>query len=164
MKNVLNSTTKVRFQDCDPYNHLNNSKYLDYFMNAREDQILDAYGIDMYKHILRTGNGWVVASNQIVYLKPAFLMEEVVIESQLIQYDESTLLVEMKMWKADKSHLKSILWSRFTYIDAQKQKRNAHENDLMELFESIVQPVGTIVFEERCGQLIGELKAMEKSV
>ena len=36
---ILSSTAIIRFQDCDPYSHLNNGRYLDYFMNAREDQV-----------------------------------------------------------------------------------------------------------------------------
>ena len=30
----------IRFPDCDPFNHLNNSRYLDYFINAREDHLI----------------------------------------------------------------------------------------------------------------------------
>ncbi len=25
----------IRFQDCDPFGHLNNARYIDYFVNAR---------------------------------------------------------------------------------------------------------------------------------
>ncbi len=35
--NVLGSKTKIRFQDCDPFNHLNNAAYINYLINARED-------------------------------------------------------------------------------------------------------------------------------
>jgi len=35
---ILQSTYQVRFQDSDPFRHLNNARYLDYFVNAREDQ------------------------------------------------------------------------------------------------------------------------------
>ncbi len=38
---VLTSQAIIRFQDCDPYAHLNNGRYLDYFMNAREDQCVE---------------------------------------------------------------------------------------------------------------------------
>ena len=33
---TLQSTVKIRFQDCDPFNHLNNAAYLNYFVNARD--------------------------------------------------------------------------------------------------------------------------------
>ena len=44
---VLESNMKIRFQDCDPFNHLNNAAYLNYFMNAREDHLIENYGIDI---------------------------------------------------------------------------------------------------------------------
>lgn len=37
-KKLLESKAKVRFHDCDPFNHLNNSRYIDYMVTARGDQ------------------------------------------------------------------------------------------------------------------------------
>lgn len=45
---ILESQSLVRFQDCDPFNHLNNAAYLNYLVNAREDQLIEAYGINIY--------------------------------------------------------------------------------------------------------------------
>ena len=64
---LLKSSTTVRFQHCDPYGHLNNSTYLDYFMNAREDQVLENYGLDIYELGHTDGVAWVVAQNHIAY-------------------------------------------------------------------------------------------------
>ncbi|MDB5230478.1 MAG: acyl-CoA thioesterase, partial [Chitinophagaceae bacterium] len=41
------STIKIRFHDCDPFNHLNNSRYIDYMMAARSDQLALYYQFDM---------------------------------------------------------------------------------------------------------------------
>ena len=76
MKKIVQKVQKVRFQDCDPFNHLNNSSYIDYFMNAREDQILENYQLDIYEHLRTTGQAWVVASNQISYIKPVMMNEK----------------------------------------------------------------------------------------
>jgi acyl-CoA thioester hydrolase len=46
---ILESQMLVRFSDCDPFNHLNNSRYIDYIINAREDQLLKYYEFDIYK-------------------------------------------------------------------------------------------------------------------
>ncbi|HKP96885.1 MAG TPA: thioesterase family protein [Fibrobacteria bacterium] len=43
------SIVTVRFQDCDPFGHLNNARYIDYFTNAREDQLIRYYDFDIYK-------------------------------------------------------------------------------------------------------------------
>lgn len=159
MQKILESNTKIRFQDCDPFNHLNNSKYIDYFINAREDQVFDSYGIDIYMHSVTEGKSWVVNSNQIVYLKPAFLMEEVLIQSQLIDFDETSLLVEMKMWNKDKTSLKSVFWSRFVYIDLKTQKRTSHPEGLMSLFRDVKTETGSMVFEQRCKDILESLKS-----
>ena len=146
---IVSSQTKIRFQHCDPFNHLNNGSYIDYFMNHREDQLLKHYNIDIYKMAQKAGISWVSSSNQIAYLKPAFLMETVTIESQLIYHDSSLLKVEMRMYNQDKSHLKAIIWCSFVHFDLLKQSRAIHSQDLVDLFKSIVLPINATTFEER---------------
>ena len=115
LSKLVESKTKIRFQDCDPFNHLNNGSYINYFMNHREDQLIEHYNIDIYKLAQTEGKSWISNSNQIAYLKPALLMETIVIESQLIFYSNSNLLVEMRMLNEDRSHLKSVIWCGFTH-------------------------------------------------
>lgn len=158
MEKVLKTKRKVRFQDCDPFNHLNNSKYLEYFINVREDQIAENYELDIFKYMKTTGLSWVVASNQISYLKPAFTMETVLIESQLIQYTDNLLLVEMKMWNEEETELKAMLWIKFIHYNLQTKKAASHSEDLMQLFASVVLPVNQAVFENRNLEIIQQLK------
>ena len=159
MEKILKTKRKIRFQDCDPFNHLNNSKYLEYFINAREDQIAEHYDLDVFKYMQTTGLSWVVASNQINYVKPAFTMETVLIESQLIQYATSFLLVEMKMWNKNETELKAILWIKFVPYNIQTKKAANHSDDLMQLFQSIVVPVDQSIFEHRYLETIQKLKS-----
>ncbi len=158
MKRTLEKQYKVRFQDCDPFNHLNNSKYLDYFMNAREDQILENYNLDIYEHLRTTGQAWVVASNQISYLKPAMMNETVLIESKLINYTGKSLSVEMLMWDKNKTQLKAIFWSKFVYFSAKTRQSVQHPDELMQLFEQVVNPLEQVSFEERCQFILRNLK------
>lgn len=153
LSKVLKSKTKIRFQDCDPFNHLNNGNYINYFMNHREDTLLEHYNIDIFKMAKKEGKSWVSSSNQIAYLKPALLMETVLIESQLIHFSTSELYVEMRMYNKDKSHLKSVIWSSFVHFNLLFQKRETHSDDLMKLFKSVSNPVFTKTFEQRVSQL-----------
>lgn len=146
---ILESKTKIRFQDCDPFNHLNNGKYINYFMNHREDVLIKYYDVDIYKMAKQYGTSWVSSSNQIVYLKPAFLMETVTIESQLIHFDDSNLLAEMRMYNEDKSQLKALIWCGFVHYNILKQKRHEHSEDMMSLFKNIINPVSTSIFKQR---------------
>ncbi len=149
MEKVLKTKRKIRFQDCDPFNHLNNSKYLDYLINAREDQIAESYGLDVFKFLKTSGNSWVVLANQISYIKPALTMETVLIETQLFQYTDKILWVEMKMWNEDETELKALLWTKFIHFNIKTQKIANHSADLMELFEKVVAPLPENTFDER---------------
>ncbi|MBJ6368756.1 acyl-CoA thioesterase [Snuella sedimenti] len=150
---ILQSTTKIRFQDCDPFNHLNNSSYINYFMNHREDALIENYNFDIYKRAKKEGKSWVSSSNQIIYLKPALLMETVIIESQLLSFNNSELHVEMRMYNNDKSQLKAFIWSGFIHFNLLTQKREYHDQELMDLFKAVINPVNSQSFEDRLIEL-----------
>lgn len=84
-------------------------------------------------------------------------MEEVVIESQLVAFTNRVLKVEMKMWNADKTVLKSVFWSEFTHFDLMKQKTAFHSPELTALFEGVVNPIQQNSFDKRCAELRFEL-------
>ena len=145
---LLTSKAIIRFQDCDPYAHLNNGRYLDYFMNAREDQLWKAYDFNIYEYSRTTGLGWVVTQNQIAYLRPALLMEEVTMESQLMESKPKFAQVEMRMYDADRK-LKSLLWAQFVHVDIRQGKSVAHSEELQQLFDRVCIPVEQRDFNER---------------
>ena len=149
METLLITKTKIRFQDCDPFNHLNNSKYIDYFLNAREDQLIEHYGLNVYDEAKNHGKSWVVGSSQIVYLNPAENMETVLIESQLIKYSSRNLTVEMTMWDEAKSQIKSMCWISFVHYNLMSKKSQTHEERFISLFEKVHLPVEQDSFEAR---------------
>ena len=150
---TLESKAKIRFQDCDPFNHLNNASYLDYFMNHREDQLIEKYNVDIYRMAKTEGKSWVVGTTQIAYLKPALLMETVTMESQLIHFTNTKLQVEMRMYNESKTQLKAILWCNFVHFNLLKQQREQHNNDLIQLFESVCTNTNYTSFENRLQSL-----------
>lgn len=151
---VCSSEATVRFQDSDPFNHLNNAKYIDYFMNAREDHLIENYGIDPYQIAQDEGVGWVVASNKISYFSPALTMEKVQIETQLINFNAQHLFVEGRMYNADKSILKSVIWMHFIHLDLATQKSISHKPSMVDLLNQVVAPVHEKTFDERSRALL----------
>ncbi|NJB83992.1 acyl-CoA thioesterase [Wenyingzhuangia aestuarii] len=146
---ILTSSTKIRFQDCDPFNHLNNGRYIDYFINQREDHVLNAYGIDIFKMIREEHIGWVVSSTQLAYILPVYTMEEIAFESQTIEFSKKHMKVEMRMFNKKKDKLKAIAWMTFVHIDLKKNTTREHSSKLMELFNEVVLPVPETTFDER---------------
>jgi len=154
LQKVWESKSLIRFPDCDPFNHLNNSRYLDYFINAREDHLLKYHHFNIYELAREKAISWVVSKNLITYLKPALLMETVVIETALIRMDEREILVEMSMWNLDKTILKAFLWTNFVHFNLKTQKRETHSTELMNTFQPYcISLPESVEFEQRLEQI-----------
>lgn len=153
----LEISTTIRFQDCDPFGHLNNARFIDYFMNAREDQLKQYYDFSIFGHGKATGQAWVVTKTQISYLFPAQLTEEVVIQTRLIQATEATIAVEGIMFDKDKKRPKAIGWIEFAYVGMSTGKPVRHGEELMTLFNNVVEE--GIYSPEGFNQRVDALKA-----
>ena len=133
----LESSYTIRFNDCDPFGHLNNSKYIDYMLNAREDHLKEFHQLNL-DEFYKQGIGWVVTGHEILFLRPANYNETVVIQSDLLQAGEADLLVEMRMFDESKTILKAILWTSFACVNIQTGRRNNHSPEFMELIRGLV--------------------------
>jgi acyl-CoA thioester hydrolase len=157
MNQFPESKLKVRFVDCDPFNHLNNASYIDYLITAREDHLLDYYGFDIYRYAMEKGVSWVVAQNRIAYLLPANLSETVLVRSCMLKWGEKEILVEMQMWDEQGKHLKALLWTSFVHYDLVKKRSAVHSEELTKMFSGLqVTPTVTLNFEERVEELKGQ--------
>jgi thioesterase-3 len=136
MKRELESSAFISFGDCDPFRHLNNARYVDYFLNAREQQLLANYDFSLADWSAK-GKGWFVTQNQIAYVKPARYAETVIIVSRILEFTDYDLLLEMIMWDKKKINIKAIFWSRFSHIDLREGKKIAHDEELKDLFNAI---------------------------
>ncbi|SFH34635.1 acyl-CoA thioesterase [Pedobacter insulae] len=136
MNKELQSLHTVRFSDCDLFGHLNNARYLDYFLNAREDHLRNHYEMDLSTYY-QQGVGWVVGSHEINYIKPAKYNEQICIKSSLIKASEQYLLVELQMLDAGQSAIKAVMWTRFIPVDVKTGRRANHSTSFMEFAKSI---------------------------
>lgn len=137
MEKKLRSEYVIRFSDCDPFGHLNNARYLDYFLNAREDHLKTYYDMDL-RDFYQQGLSWVVAGHEILYLRPANYNERVVIYSSLIQLAQDTLLVELTMLDEKESHHKSILWTRFVPVGVKTGRKEMHPQSFMDFANEVL--------------------------
>lgn len=133
LKKELESTAFIAFSDCDPFRHLNNARYIDYFLNAREQQVLANYQFSLAEWGAK-GKGWFVTQNLVAYLKPANYSETVIIVSRLLEFTNYDLHLEMIMWDRKKTSMKSVMWSKFSHIDLVEGKKIEHNEELKGIF------------------------------
>ncbi len=137
MEQLLESFYTVRFSDCDPFRHLNNARYIDYFLNAREDHLKNYYDMDLAT-FYKKGLGWVVMQHEINYLRPAAFNEKICIRTGLLQTSSEHLLVEMTMLDENRSQLKALMHTTFIPISLSSGKREVHSNEFMEFISDKV--------------------------
>ncbi len=135
---VTTSRVIIRFQDCDPLQHLNNSKYFDYFFNSRSDQVTQLYGYNVADIFLRLHSGWVAYNHNISYIRPALPGEWVRIFTRLLAFNEDTQYVEYYMTDDEQTHIKCLLWSTMVYVDVRSGKRIHHQPEVIEALQSMV--------------------------
>ena len=150
------TTHTIRFQDCDPHGHLNNARYLDYMINAREDHLISFYDFDMFKLAKEEKKGWVVSKNEILYKQPAMVMEQVSIRSQLLEFSPKHVKVETVMYDMEQKNIKSLLWSVMIHFDLKTQKVIEHNQEMEDLLKNIIFPIKMNKIEERHNELTFE--------
>ena len=158
---IPESNMFVRFQDCDPFAHLNNVRYFDYFLNTREEHTNTYYNLNLMELAREHNANWVITQHQIAYLRPADLGERIVVQTKLIYSDKSALVMEGTMLNESKTQLKSLLWSTMRFINLQTGRPTDHPNELMALLKQVVvaevnyDPNG---FQDRIKELTRQIK------
>ena len=146
----------VRFQDCDPFGHLNNGRYLDYFLDARDNQVTYDYRLPLSEFVRDEQKGWVVQKHEVAYLRPALYGEEVLVQTATAYFDDYYALVEGRMLDKDGTHLKAILWMHLAFVSLKTGRRIVHTEDVKNFFSSVCLNEFTpkeISFDERTKQL-----------
>lgn len=131
------TSTVIRFQDCDPFGHLYNSRYIDYFINAREDHLAEYYDLDIYERQKTCRENWLITKHHIAYVYPVVFRETVVIKTGLLTFNHNSILMEGIMSGTEQKNLKSVIWTWFKYFDFIKGKATGHPDNIMELFAAI---------------------------
>jgi len=154
MNIIPKSVYTVRFSDCDLFGHLNNARYIDYFLNAREDHLKTHYNLDLVE-FYQKNISWVVGGHEIAYLRPALYNEVVTIQSTLLNADAEYLLVETQMKNENESHLKAIMRTKFVPIDTKTGRKAPHETSFLDWAKTIENTtiVSYSTLQERINQL-----------
>lgn len=154
------SVYKIRFNDCDMFGHLNNARYLDYLINAREDHLKDHHNFDI-NHYYKNDFAWVINSHEIVYIRPAVYNEMVAIQSTLLNIENDSLHVETMMMNENKDHIKAIMRSKLIPINIKTGRREQHLPEFMDWAKTLVNTEIDLSknFQERTMELLSEFKA-----
>ena len=142
MENGISSPIKVRFSDCDPIGHLNNVKYLEYMLNAREDYVESYFGFNYEEYIKKTGCTWITVQNEIAYLKEVRANNYVKISNKTIAVSDRMVTVELIMSSEDGSVIHSVLWITVIYFNMKTRKSEIQPLEVQKLFHKDFEDLG----------------------
>jgi acyl-CoA thioester hydrolase/thioesterase-3 len=108
----------VRPDDIDMFQHVHNSKYFDYVLAARYDQMRDFYGMTMEQFIL-DGYGWVVKTAFIDYKRPLKMGNKFIVETGIDTMHNKGCRVSFEIRFKENNKLSCDGWFDYILIDSQ---------------------------------------------
>lgn len=89
---------RVRPDDIDLYCHVHSSRYLDYVLAARFDQMERCYGMPMQEFTAR-GLGWFQRSITMNYKRPLEMAERFKVETGIVGFRRDGVIVSFRIFK-----------------------------------------------------------------
>ncbi|MDL1894075.1 acyl-CoA thioesterase [Sphingobacteriales bacterium CHB3] len=90
----------VRPDDIDMNNHVHNSKYLDYVLAARYDQMGRCYGMPM-DDFLKNGWNWYQKAFHIEFKRALTLADRVIVQTWLDSFEKADVKVGFQIFKKE---------------------------------------------------------------
>ena len=149
MEKEISSTAKIRFSDRDPIGHLNNVKYIEYMLNAREDHVESFYGFTYEEYSRRTGCTWITIQNEIAYLKEVRYNSKVMITSKTIEVSDRISKIEILMKSEDGKTINAVLWMNIIYFNMKTRTSETQPDDVKELFKKYLVSLDQKEFKTR---------------
>ena len=95
-KTKFETVLQVRPDDIDMNQHVHASRYLDYVLAARYDQMARCYHMPM-EEFLQQGLGWFTALSHIEYKRPLRLGEWMIVRTWVDDIHRATVKVEFEI-------------------------------------------------------------------
>lgn len=153
MPTETTSTAKIRFNDCDPLGHLNNARYIDYMLNAREDHVEENYSVSYQEMVAKTGCTFVTVMNEIAYLKEVRYGQTVEIASKIIELTGRTCKVEILMKHIATGQILAVMWTNVIWFDLKTRKSVPIPTEFNGIFQEFIFDVDQKEFKERADYL-----------
>lgn len=106
----------VRPDDIDMNNHVHNSRYFDYVMAARYDQMGRCYGMSM-EEFFKAGFGWVVRTAHVDYKRPLVMGDTAAVTTWVEALHADGVTVGFKICRKTNGKLCCDGHFRYTMVD-----------------------------------------------
>lgn len=123
----------VRPDDIDMNEHVHNSKYFDYVLAARYDQMKRCYGMSMEEFIER-GFGWVVSACRLNFKRPLKLGDTAIVRAQIQTIKSNGVDVVFEIVKKENKKICVDGIFEYTMINLQTQRAATIPDDILKKY------------------------------
>lgn len=123
----------VRPDDIDMNRHVHNSKYSDYVLAARYDQMERCYGMSM-DAFLERGFSWVVRASYIEHKRPLVLGDIAAVETRVADIAKHGVKVEFEILKESDGKTSARGWFDYTLVCLDKGRPQVIPEDIVAIY------------------------------
>ena len=124
VKSKFETELQVRPDDIDMNQHVHASRYMDYVLAARYDQMARCYKMSM-EEFTKAGFGWYVRTTHIEFKRPLGLGEFFVVRTWVEDFFKDGVEVRFEILKRQTGKLCCDGYCRYTMIDLQTGRAKA---------------------------------------
>jgi len=109
------SDLQVRPDDLDMFQHVHSSRYIDYVLAARFDQMERCYGMSM-PEFLKLGFGWVIRTAHLEFKRPLGLGERFTVRTWVDEIAKDSVKVHFEILKQPGGKMACDGWCLYTLV------------------------------------------------
>lgn len=130
---IFETELRVRPDDIDMFNHVHNSKYLDYVLAARYDQMNEFYKMP-WEYFTKIGFGWVVSRVDIQF-KRALRMDDVMrVRTGILTINERGCTVQFEIINKKTNKLSADGIFEYVMIDLKTNRGSKVTPEMIEAY------------------------------
>ena len=135
MYSIFETEVTVRPDDIDMNNHVHYSRYPDYILMARYDQMKKDYKVAMEEFVER-GFSWVAAELNIKYRRPILLQDgSVKVRTQLEEFNGSKALINFWIVKGEKEKVAAQGQVSYTMVSIKSGRPVSVPDDIVQQYQ-----------------------------
>ncbi|MEM7146570.1 MAG: thioesterase family protein [Verrucomicrobiota bacterium] len=130
---VFETEMAVRPDDIDMNRHVHNSRYLDYVLAARFDQMKRCYGVAM-EDFLERGFSWFVKTAHVEHKRPLHLGDGIVVRTRMRTIGRREVTVDFEIVNRETERVSAEGWFAYLFVDAETGKPRTIPDDIREAY------------------------------
>jgi acyl-CoA thioesterase FadM len=120
---------QVRPDDIDMFNHVHSSRYMDYVLAARYEQMARCYKMS-WEDFIKLGLGWFLVSTQMNFKRPLGIGEHFVVRTWVAEFRKDGVKIGFEIDKKDSGKRSCDGWADYTLIKLSTSRATAIPEDI----------------------------------